>query len=292
MTNKKQEWLRIGLFVLISYVMLWIPTIILNKKVGFEVWFTSQKYTLLCTIPIFSPAIANILTRLITKEGWKNSYLHLRLKGHMKHYIFALVLPVISGFFSGIFVDIFFGKFDLKEVSDNYSLTLIIGLTFTILGSAVTLAWYTFGEEFGWRAYLYPKLEKLVGTPLACLIGGIIWGLWHAPLTVAGHNFGTEYWGFPWLGVVLMTVSCIADGAILMWITKKVGSVYPASIWHAVNNFGGTALGNILICGVDDTKLNQIYHYFVYTLPNIILGIIFFVLLIKDSKKAKVCSES
>ena len=159
------------------------------------------------------------------------------------------------------------------------------GMILTVLEISAPLAWYTFGEEFGWRAYLYPKLEKLTGTPWACLLGGVIWGIWHAPLTVAGHNFGTEYWGFPWVGVVLMTIFCIADGAFLMWITKKTGSVYPAAIWHSVNNNGGTAMTNLLINGIDESQLNQIQHYLIFILPNLISGIIFFIILITGSKK-------
>ena len=58
------------------------------------------------------------------------------------------------------------------------------------------------GEEGGWRGYMMPKLFKITGRKRALIIGGVICGLWHAPLTCIGHNFGTDYPGFPYLGIV------------------------------------------------------------------------------------------
>lgn len=290
MTNKKKEWLRILIFTVIAFAPMWITAIILNKKVGFEIWFTDSKYAFTSILLMFPPAIANILTRLITREGFENSYLHLRLKGNIKYYILALILPVICGLVSDIIVSVCFGRLDFKEIFSNNSPVFMSGIILTVFGLSAPISWYTFGEEFGWRAYLYPKLEKLTGTPWACLLGGVIWGVWHAPLTVAGHNFGTEYRGFPYMGIVLMTLFCVADGAFLMWVTKKTGSVYPASIWHAVNNNGGTAMVNLFMNGVDADSLNQIQHHIVIMLPNLISGIIFFILLIKDSRKTKIKS--
>ena len=40
------------------------------------------------------------------------------------------------------------------------------------------------GEELGWRTYMYPKLEKLIGPAGSVIVGGIIWGIWHFPATI------------------------------------------------------------------------------------------------------------
>ena len=42
---------------------------------------------------------------------------------------------------------------------------------------------FTFGEEFGWRGYLLPRLAPLGGIS-AAIITGVIWGLWHTPVIV------------------------------------------------------------------------------------------------------------
>ena len=68
----------------------------------------------------------------------------------------------------------------------------------------------TTGEEWGWRGYLVPKLTEKLSVVPTLLISGIIWGLWHAPLTVMGHNYGLGYSGYPYTGILAMCAFCVA----------------------------------------------------------------------------------
>ena len=253
-----------------SYVLMWIPAIIMNKTVGYENYFISPKYMLFAVYLMLTPSIANVLTRLITKEGWKESFLHLHLQKNVRYYIFAVFFPPACSLIGGALLSLFYGKLDFAAIFARYSPLFIIGASLTLISMAVPLAFYCFGEEFGWRAYLYPKLEKLLGTPGAIIVGGIIWGVWHAPLTVEGHNFGKGYWGFPWLGIVLMSLFCIAVGAVFMLITKRTGSIYPASIAHAVNNSA-----NLMALFANDysEELTGVQTFIPVMLPVVIIGV-------------------
>ncbi|HAU32195.1 MAG TPA: hypothetical protein DCW46_08080 [Desulfotomaculum sp.] len=42
---------------------------------------------------MFVPALGNVLTRLITKEGFQNMYLRPHFKKHMKHYLLVYFGP-------------------------------------------------------------------------------------------------------------------------------------------------------------------------------------------------------
>ena len=196
----------------------------------------------------------------------------------MKYYLFAVFYPPVCSIIGGMFISIFFGKLDFGEIFDRFSPIFMLGIFLTAVSVAVPQAFYCFGEEFGWRAYLYPKLEKLLGTPAAILIGGIIWGVWHAPLTVVGHNFGTDYWGYPWLGIVLMCFFCIVVGAILMWLTKHTGSVYPAAIAHACTN--GANLSALFANGFPE-KIDGAQLFAVIMIPTFVVGIIIAVLMLR-----------
>src|SRR5699024_7537754 len=44
------------------------------------------------------------------------------------------------------------------------------------------------GEEIGWRGWLTPQLLPLGVVP-TIIITGIIWGLWHTPVLLLGHNY-------------------------------------------------------------------------------------------------------
>lgn len=256
---------------------MWIPVIIMNKTVGYDTYMTTNRYALFNVYIMLAPSIANVLTRIVTKEGWKESYLRLHLRKNLKPYLFAVFAPAVCTAVGGIFLSIFFGKLDFGASFDNISPMLMLGISLTFISTALPGTFAAFGEEFGWRAYLYPKLEKLLGTPAAMIIGGVIWGVWHAPLTTQGHNFGTDYPGFPWLGILIMCAFSTLVGAILMWLTKRTGSVYPAAIAHTVLN-GTSALTGLFANGYPE-DINAFQIFIPTMIPMFVLGIIMFVIL-------------
>ena len=104
---------------------------------------------------------------------------------------------------------------------------------------------------------MMPKLMKITSRGKALVIGGIIWGLWHAPLTCIGHNFGTDYPGFPYLGIIFMCIYCVLMGVVLTFMTEMSGSVWPAAILHAVNNTQPSILNGYLNPDNADTILGM-----------------------------------
>ena len=271
MTNKKTDAKRLLLFLLLAFGIAWIPAIILNETVGYEEWF-SGPFALTALPLIFAPALANIITRKLTGEGWENSLFHFNFKGHLKYYAAAVLIPLLNGIMNNITMTLIYGKWDFSEMTSRQSIPEFIGSILLITALAPLYAWNTFGEEFGWRAYMNQKMEPLIGTAGTVVAGGIIWGVWHAPLTVAGHNFGTDYPGYPWLGIVTMSLWCTTLGAFLMWVTKRSGSVFPAAILHACSNGGLPLLGAFFQSGFGDGA------EFTPTLPQRIISMIPFML--------------
>lgn len=103
--------------------------------------------------------------------------------------------------------------------------------------NALLISILAFGEEIGWRGWLLTALRPL-GTWPALLISGVIWGIWHAPLTLLGHNFGLT----DWRGVAMMIGFCISLGLIFGWLRLRTGSVWPAVLAHGALNAGASAL--------------------------------------------------
>ncbi len=245
MKHKSADIKRIIIFLLLSFGISWIIWILLNSCYSFYDWFNGEKQYAFLWLNLFSggaPAIANILTRIITKEGITDDLLRLKLKGNIRYYVLALLLPLAIGLIRAVIAQ----QLHISEDAE-FSGLMTASFIMQALWLSTVMVFNTFGEEYGWRGYLYPKLETVANRPIAIIVGGIIWGLWHAPLTIKGHNFGTEYWGYPWIGILLMCGFCVILGIFLHWLTQKTGSVYPASITHSATNNGATYIMMIFV---------------------------------------------
>lgn len=96
-----------------------------------------------------------------------------------------------------------------------------------------------FGEEHGWRGYLWDQLEERgrVGT---ILVVGVLWGLWHAPLIVI---VGFNYPDHRIAGVAAMVVFAVAASWPLDELRRASGSaVAPAVLHGAINGSAGVVL--------------------------------------------------
>lgn len=236
MNGKKLAVKRIIIFVLFAYGLSWAFAGLFYLPGIFD---EDVVLSLTNIFAMLTPAIASLLTRRITKEGMANSMLRLNISGNVKYYLLAVALPLIYAAVTDVLNVLVMGeKFDLNAAFD-YAEVSAVGYTaaifFNIAISFATLPIYL-GEELGWRGYLFPKLKTVMTRPAAYIVGGIIWGAWHTPAIIGGHNFGKDYAGYPYVGVLTMCVSCIAIGIIFTWLTEKTNSAYPAAIAHAVNN--------------------------------------------------------
>jgi membrane protease YdiL (CAAX protease family) len=124
----------------------------------------------------------------------------------------------------------------------------------------------SFGEEWGWRGWLYPTLRRY-GTWPAILISGLIWGAWHAPLTLLGYNYALLG---PWSALMFLPF-CIAFGAVLAWTREFTGSVWPAVAAHG--GFNGST-GLVLLFGAAGQEVN-----FALVGPISVVGIVLFALI-------------
>ena len=258
----KQDLKRILLYLGITFGMTWAYCLLIVYPVANGEAITgvpSLVTQFLVAACMFFPAFGVLLTRLVTKEGFKNAWLRPHIKGHLKHYLLAWFGPAVLTFAGmGIYFLLFPGSFDpdcgymkltmeaagmpyeAQAVPMNF-LMLIQILQAVFLAPALNFV-TCFGEEWGWRGYLLPKVSKYFSTIPTLLITGIIWGLWHAPLTIIGHNYGLGYWGFPFTGIAMMCLFCITLGIFLSFVTLKTGSCIPAILGHGAIN-GIAAIG-------------------------------------------------
>ena len=236
---------------------------------------------------LFSPLMGCVLARLITREGFRDGILWPRFLGNGKIYLLALLIPTFAALLGAALSALLLGEgLTIKLDAGPRMAVLTILLCFAQL---YYVAFITAGEELGWRALLYDKLEILLGTNGAVILGGILWGVWHFPvLYYLGANFGKDYPGFPYLGILLMCVATTFLGAPMWLVRKMSGSVIPACFFHGVIDsiFNGF-LTLFLTQEVASKNALQVGIYG-FVLPSVIVGIPFWIYLIRlDKGKAQ-----
>lgn len=289
MKNKTSVYRRLGIFLLLSFALTWIPCFFYIAKNGKTV--DGYFYPILGSFAMMMPAASNFLTRIITKEGFSDCGIKLYIKGKVRYVAAALVCPILCGVLTAmVFAGMFMpnGAFiEMLRKTDYFRLTATGLYT---AGASIMGIILGFGEEFGWRAYLTPKLEEIMPFPAAITLSGIIWGLWHAPIIVCGHNYGVDYPGYPYVGIILMCVSCILIGTFLTALVKCTDSVLPAALGHiAFNNSVGAISGTLLTAAVSETYKpeNSLIYPLVMTAVSGVLLLIIGTVMIKKSTVKK-----
>lgn len=254
----------------------------------------------MCTAMMI-PSFCVIITQFFTKEGFRSQYLKLNFRDNIGKYLLSyfLVQLLIAGgviVYFCIFPSAFDGKLESisslileqtgeqPSISDMYSL-MAVQLSFSFISGPIVNIIFAFGEEYGWRGYLFPHLCEITSPLKASLIAGVIWGIWHTPLIAMGHNYGLNYPGFPYLGILAMLLFCVVMGVIFSYFTYKTESVFPSVLMHsALNAFASAGL-------YFDRQLTP--NPFIGPAPTgilggsafIIIGILCAILLRKENKK-------
>ncbi len=273
---------RLVIFVVLAIVIGWAVFLII-PLVGLT--YGEKSSTIILAASMFSPAVASLLTRLITREGFKKMYLHPRIKGHVKEYLLLYFGPTALLFLSAlIYFLIFPGRFDFELTMfhppagiplSGFNFLLIGVLQIILIGPVINII-PTLGEELGWRGYLLPKLRELFSDRAALVITGAIWGAWHLPVIVMGHNYGVDYTGYPWLGILAMILFCVVLGIIEGYASIKLKSVIPAAMIHSTVN-AGAALPLLLAQDGYSILFGPAITGLVGGIPFIVLAIILFI---------------
>jgi len=247
------DWAGVALFILLTFGISWVIWLGLAAL--------GVSFTIRVAIGMFGPAIAATIVRIIRREGFADAGLRLAARGRkgvVRIYIAAYIIPPIliaAGIGLALLTGVQHWAFSdnlhalantltaqmqsrgrsLPSGLSTYQLALITILSQTVLAFTLAIPLnmiFTFGEEFGWRGYLLPRLSPLGGVQ-AAIITGIVWGLWHAPIIILN---GYNYPGHPWLGVVMMVIFTVALSMIFAWLRFRSGSVWPSTLAHAAFN--------------------------------------------------------
>ncbi|WP_436928605.1 CPBP family intramembrane glutamic endopeptidase [Halosimplex halobium] len=269
-TGERLQRRRIAVFLGVTFAVSWATAAVIywlggidggpTLALGIPLWLV-----LLAGPYMWGPAVGHVATRWVTDEGFDRGELLLRVRTRPRPWLVGWVGPLVlilagAGLYFLVYPDLFGGMgavADLLAAVEEetgqavpLSPTAFLAVQFVqaLVAAPLVNSVATFGEEFGWRAYLLPKLAPL-GWRRALVAHGVVWGVWHWPVIAMGYNYGLAYTGAPWLGLLAMTVATVGLGVFLGWVTLRSGSVFPAVVGHAMIN-GGAGLATLFATAV------------------------------------------
>ena len=118
---------------------------------------------------------------------------------------------------------------------------------FTVLMNFFISVVAFFGEEYGWRYYLQPLLQKKFGLKGGVILLGCVWAVWHLPIDFF-------YYTTPDMGLTALAsqfVTCISLGLFMAYTYMKTQNIWVPIIIHFLNNnmavvFSGTYSADVL----------------------------------------------
>lgn len=112
--------------------------------------------------------------------------------------------------------------------------------TFNILPGLIT----GFGEEFGWRGLMFPRLYA-IRPWLAFLVGGLIWYVWHLPLMlVAPQQNDPQTLA---ILIPLLAFGSICTHTYLAYVYIKTKSVFVTALAHITMNNAQASLSYLFV---------------------------------------------
>lgn len=119
-------------------------------------------------------------------------------------------------------------------------------LDFTVITSLAPIAMLSVVsviEETGWRGYAYPSLNQSYSPLVSSLIVGVLWSLWHLPLTMIQGTYQHGL-GFLTPEFYLFFFMMIPNSLVYGWLLKYTNQNVASSVlYHTLMNLTGEVFG-------------------------------------------------
>jgi membrane protease YdiL (CAAX protease family) len=226
LTDTRQAAIFSGLVLVMATGVAWLIRI-LELTGGMGMWVLWS-----CT-----PTVAALIMLLVvsregySRGGWKVLGLH-RLGLSVWWIAFGLTLLITVAASAIVWAtplaSLVVPESGIVDSLINFVIQVVLfTLTFALL------------EEIGIRGYLLPKLLSL-GRTRALALSGLVFATWHMPLILLTPVFpiGNEL-----ISVPLFYATVVAASFVYGYLRLYTGSVWPASLAHAVHNAAWGILG-------------------------------------------------
>lgn len=205
-------------------------------------------WAMLCQIPLMIFGIVCLIMLLLEKKevralygirftGRKGAKSGLYMLLFFGLYILRLFIGLVMQGQSILFVEVF-------SSVDTYIMIAAVAVSF--FGSYIAF----FGEEYGWRYFFQPLLQKRFGKKAGVLFLGVVWGLWHLPINI--FYYSPDTWV---ISVLLQIITCVSFSIFFGYGYMKTENIWVPVVMHYINN------NMIAVVGGVEAIENNVYRW-------------------------------
>lgn len=201
--------------------VIWAPSF-------FWIYLLNSIAMLMVTVGTF------IAGKYVFRDGFANAGWQW---GRLKHYLGVIALIVALWIFPTL-VRLAIGSIGPGDFDRTQAIWLLVLPIVTLIPG--------FGEEFGWRGYMLPRLAERLSARKAVALHAVIWWAWHLPVLVgtgiAAGIAGAAQAGLPVsLSVTISVIAVLLVGAlpsimhgvVFAYIWFRSRSLAVATFYHA-----------------------------------------------------------
>jgi membrane protease YdiL (CAAX protease family) len=225
-TETRKE--NLGFFFLLSFLwtwLFWIPDALGKRGV-----LPDNIWTNLGFFGAWGPLVAALIVKM--KENGKEGVVSLLKKGLDRNFDKKWWVPIFLVFPMLIIISFFIAIQNDQIIPESEAINYLPFLPFIFFSVLFTSG--PFQEEFGWRGYALPLIQKKYNVLVSSIILGFIWAVWHlpqflVPIEKTGMFYITPVWSF------ILTV--MSANIIYSWIFNKTNqSVLASLVLHTQMN--------------------------------------------------------
>jgi membrane protease YdiL (CAAX protease family) len=215
----------VATFLGITFAFTWlmVSIVVVSMPAGNEPTEMPPYLLLLALLAGLGPSLAGVIVTSVT--GGKRSVWALltrlgQWRVNVGWYAVVLLMPPFVSIATLVFQAALGKPASLGDVAGRVP----IGLIWPIFSSL--------GEEFGWRGFALPRLQRRYNAPISSLIIGIAWGMWHLPM-----NFiGMRHYGMLFIPIFIIAGPLLltAQAMLMTWVYNNTkGSLLLMVLFHA-----------------------------------------------------------
>ncbi len=219
------------LAVVLSLLSVFFPANTILENTAMEM----TPYNMAVQLIVLPVSLAAFILFLTASREKKENAGTIR-KNILKSIIMIIVFLIIysARIFLGYMIDELTGNGGIEELNkflEGFMTLSTMGmLGLTIINYPLTFTLF-FGEEYGWRYFLQPRMQEKFGMRKGVLLLGLIWGLWHTPMNFMYYTTtcGPQ-------SLCNQIIVCVAYAIFFGYAYMKTENIWVPVAIHYLNN--------------------------------------------------------